>query len=606
LTSRRTPIDADEGAADPAGVRELIERAGAALGRNAASRVEASRTLAASQDALSAFLQIRLGAPEERRFRLAALNLMEDAVEARRAEETAAQQRAWAEAEVARTAERYGQLIGAMREGLAIVELPADEPTPGDASILEANRAFAALFGRATLHGARLSDLVDADGHREWMRHLERVRRTGDASTFELRVAASDTWINVSVARSPEPERRLAVVVSDIGSRKRAETALRSSEARLRLIVENAREYAIFSMAPDRRIETWNAGAQAILGWSEGEVLGQSGDLIFTDEDRAAAVPERESAAAIAHDRASDERWHVRKDGSRFWGSGVMTAMRDDTGQVIGLLKIFRDQTAELLAQRALEEGRLSLQQALEEAEQARADAEAAGAAKDHFLAVLSHELRTPLTPVLLAVEMLAERDDVPPDVLETVAMIRRNVALEAHFVDDLLDVTRITRGKVELAREPLDLHDTLAVALEIARGDVDAKRQRLAVDFAAVRCRVAGDRARLQQVFWNLLKNASKFTPAGGGIAVRTRDEGDAIVVEIVDEGIGIDASRLSAIFDPFVQADPTIAREFGGLGLGLAIARATVEAHGGTLVARSEGPGRGATFSVTLPRSP
>ena len=137
-------------------------------------------------------------------------------------------------------------------------------------------------------------------------------------------------------------------------------------------------------------------------------------------------------------------------------------------------------------------------------------------------------------------------------------------------------------------------------------RGDVEAKRQPLAVDLGAKRRRVLGDRTRLQQVFWNLLKNASKFTPEERAIALRTRDDGDAVVVEIADEGIGIEAGQLVAIFDPFVQADATIAREFGGLGLGLAIARATIAAHGGYLVARSEGRGRGATFTVTLPLAP
>lgn len=507
------------------------------------------------------------------------------------------------ESHARRNSERYRQLIERMSEGFAIVDVERADGTTRDAVVLDCNAAFARCLGVAVAPASRLGDLLGPDAA-AWMRLLQRVGTNGEPTSFDMRVSRSDAWLNVSIthgaAATPD---RLMLLLTDVTSRKRSEAALQASETRLRLIVENAREYAIFSMDPQRRIASWNAGAAAILGWSEDEVIGESADIIFTAEDRADGAPEREAAQAFAHDRASDERWHVRKDGSRFWGSGVMTAMRDEAGRVVGLLKIFRDQTAELLASRALEESRLRLQQALEETEQARADAEAATKAKDHFLAVLSHELRTPLTPVLLAAEMLGERDDLPADVRETVAMIRRNVALEAHFVDDLLDVTRIVRGKVALVREPLDLHDALAAAVEVVRGDVDAKRQRLSVDFLAARHRIPGDRAKLQQVFWNLLRNASKFTAAGGAIGVRTRDEPDAVVVDVVDPGIGIDPARLEAIFDPFVQADATIAREYGGLGLGLAIARATVEAHGGTLVARSEGAGRGATFTVRLP---
>jgi two-component system CheB/CheR fusion protein len=572
--------------------RELLERAEAVLRRNAAVRVESSRAQTDSRDLRSQLSRLRHTWPVTRDYRLAALNLMEDAAVARRREEAETRQREEAEVETRRTAERYRQLIESMGEGFAIVDAIGDVDPAVDALILECNPAFAAFFGRDDLHGERLSDLLGA-GTGDWMRHLERVRRTGETALFDHYVPGPDRWISVSVTRGALlREKRLAVLATDVTWRRRADARLRASEIRFRLIVENAREFAIFAMDPDRRIVSWNTGAQSILGWSENEVVGESADIIFTSEDRAAGVPAREAALAIADDRASDERWHVRKDGSRFFGSGVMTAMRDDHGEVMGLLKIFRDQTAERNAKQALE--------------QARADAEAATRAKDQFLAVLSHELRTPLTPVLLATEMLQDRDDLPADVVETLAMIRRNVELEAHFVDDLLDVTRIVRGKMELARQRLDLHDVVARAVEVVRGDVEAKHQTLDVDLRAARRGVVGDPARLQQAFWNLLKNASKFTPEGRTIRLGTRDGGDAIEVEIADEGIGIEPTQLGAIFDPFVQADATIAREFGGLGLGLAIARATVEAHGGELVARSEGRGRGATFTVTLPLAP
>jgi two-component system CheB/CheR fusion protein len=462
------------------------------------------------------------------------------------------------------------------------------------------------MAGRRECAGKLLSAIVP-DALPAWLRQLDRVRHTHEPASFETATSSKEGWLSVSLSHiSFEHPGRVALVISDITPRKRAEAALAASEARLRLIVENAREYAIFAMDPARRIESWNSGAEAILGYAAHEVLGRSGDLIFTPEDCAAGAPEREAATAIATGRASDERWHIRKDGSRFFGSGVMTAMRDDAGELVGLLKIFRDQTDELRIQQAIEESRRRLQQALEEAEEARRDAEAATQAKDRFLAVLSHELRTPLTPALLGTELLIGRDDLPADVRETLLMIRRNVKLEAHFVDDLLDVTRIARGMIELNRVPIDAHDAVRGAIEITFADFDAKRQVVVVELRAKRSRILGDASRLHQLVWNLLKNASKFTPPGGSIRVRSRNEADTLVVDVADTGIGIDPAKLASIFDAFVQADPAIARTYGGLGLGLAIARATALAHGGALDAHSDGPGRGTTFTLSLPLAP
>jgi len=378
--------------------------------------------------------------------------------------------------------------------------------------------------------------------------------------------------------------------------RKRMEAELRASEEKLRLIVENARDYAIVSLDLERRITSWNAGAQAILGYSQEEALGKSGDIIFTPEDCAAHAASKEAGIALAEGRALDERWHVRKDGRRFWGSGVMMAMRDARGEAIGLVKIFRDQTAALRAKEALE-------QSLQETERARADAEAAGHAKDHFLAVLSHELRTPLTPVLMAVDTLGRRKDLPEPVTDALEMIRRNVELEAHFIDDLLDLTRIARGKLELVREPMDVHAAIHRAVEVSQGDIEGKQQRLSLSLDAETSGVCGDAMRLQQVFWNLLKNASKFTPESGSIRLASRNQDGRIVVEVSDSGMGFEPEAAARIFDAFAQANQAITREFGGLGLGLAISKATVDGHGGSLSARSEGPAKGATFTVELP---
>lgn len=402
----------------------------------------------------------------------------------------------------------------------------------------------------------------------------------------------------------PGREQRDMVAPGPAREAKSPEEALRESQELLRLIVENAREYAIFSLDLDRHITSWNSGAQQILGYSQGEAIGQLGDIIFTAEDRAIHAPEHEVKTAVAEGRASDERWHVRKDGTRFWGSGVMMAMHDSRGDAVGLVKIFRDHTEQLRAKRALE-------QSLRETEAARAEAEAAGRAKDHFLAVLSHELRTPLTPVLMSVDTLLLRRDLPAQVVDGLEMIQRNVALEAQLIDEILDITRISRGKFELYREPMDLHEAIRLAGEVAMPDIESKAQRLSLSLGASEHELTGDFKRLEQVFWNLLKNASKFTGEHGEIAVQSRNESDPsgerrrIVVDVVDTGIGFDQEAAERIFEAFTQANEFITQEFGGLGLGLAISKATIDAHGGTIRGMSPGPGLGAIFTVSLPLS-
>jgi two-component system CheB/CheR fusion protein len=458
--------------------------------------------------------------------------------------------------------------------------------TPADIPTFDVwlNRAYGAAAAEVRERVQKLfrSDerLLDAE--------LEITTRSGEQRRWAFSASAPGTL--------RDGRRFIVAMALDITERTQIQEALRASQERLRLIVENAREYAIFSLDLDRRVTSWNSGAQAILGYAPEEVLGQSADLIFTPEDRAAGAPALEAHTAVTKERASDERWHLRKDGSRFWGSGVMMAMRDAAGEAIGLVKIFRDQTAELHAKQALEE-------ALQENERARAETEAASRAKDHFLAVLSHELRTPLTPVLMATATLERRDDLPEPVREALVMIRRNVQLESRFVDDLLDVTKIARGKMELERTPMDLHEAVTHAVEVSQSEIDAREQQLTVALKASRHRLEGDPQRLQQVVWNLLKNASKFTPKGGKIRISTRNEPGCLLVEVSDTGIGIEAEALPRIFEAFIQADASITREYGGLGLGLAIAKAIVLSHGGELRVESAGHGCGAKFIVSLP---
>ncbi len=624
---------------------------------------------------------------------------------------------------------------------------------------------------------------------------------------------------------------------SDITERKLAEAARHRTEERLRLIVNSATDYAIFTLDLERRVTSWSPGAQAMLGYGEADILGQPGDLVFTPEDRADNAPVLEVEKARRVGRAENERYHLRRDGSRFYGSGLSMPLCEDDGTLIGFVKIMRDLSEAKRAEDALranearlhtavtivqlgtcdwdylreevrgnaqrfhmfgldpalevvsmrqivgmfhpedreqvwprmtrqiegsgelvatyrivrpdgtlrwiaQSGRvtarrqdgwplriesvlfditthheaeaaihesetrfrtladavpqviwaneatgkanyfngrwfeysgLSLEESvgpgwqaivhpedapasqekwqraltagavfdteyrlrradgvyrwhvgrnvplkdeaghvlgwfgsatdIEDLFQARAEAQAANVAKDHFLAVLSHELRTPLMPITMALGILSRRQDLPEAVKRTHEMIKRNVQLESRFIDDMLDVTRIARGKMEIVPREMELHEAIKRAVEVSSSDLEAKGQSLTVTLDAANDRLSGDSARLQQVFWNLFKNASKFTPEGGAIRIRSRNEPGRIVVEVTDSGIGMEAAALERIFTPFEQANPSITREFGGLGLGLAIAQGTVVAHGGELRASSPGQGQGATFTVSLP---
>jgi signal transduction histidine kinase/response regulator RpfG family c-di-GMP phosphodiesterase len=254
---------------------------------------------------------------------------------------------------------------------------------------------------------------------------------------------------------------------------------------------------------------------------------------------------------------------------------------------------------AEELAQRAaLALDNASLYTA---AQNARAEAERANLAKDQFLAMLSHELRTPLTPVLISILALEQEDGVPENIREILQMIHRNVELEARLIDDLLDLTRISKGKVQLSLEIVDAHTLLRNALEIYQVEIAQKHLALHLDLAAQKVHLQADPARLQQIFWNLIKNAVKFTPNGGQICVSTsNDAGDQLRVEITDTGFGIEPGALPKIFDAFEQAGRA---QLGGLGLGLAISKALVEAHKGTITPESAGRNKGAKFTLTFP---
>ena len=500
--------------------------------------------------------------------------------------------------------ERYRTLFNSIDEGFCLIEMIFDaEERAVDYRFIEVNPSFEKHTGLREAQRKSMREMVP-DHEDYWFEIFGRVALTGQSVRFERRAEMLGRWYSVYAFRLGEPaNHQIAVLFTDISEQKRAGEALLASQERLRLIVENAREFAIFSMDLDRHVTTWSSGAELLLGFAESEIIGRKGDLVFTEEDRAAGAPHDEAERARIEGRASDERWHVRKSGERFWGSGYMMAMRDSEGSVIGFVKILHDRTQAKQAEEELERSRKELEVALKEAEQARREAEAAGRTKDHFLATLSHELRTPLTPVMMTVQSLLKRKDLPSRALDGLELICRNIEVQTHFIDDLLDVTRIAKGKFEIVRVPLDVHEAVRAAIQVCEPDFNARAHQVTLGLEARDTLVLGDFPRMQQTFWNLLKNAAKFTPERGKITVQSWNEGAEIVVSITDTGMGIDPTRLSDIFEAFRQGDTSITRRFGGLGLGLAIAKAAVEAMDGRIAAESKGVGKGAVFSVRLP---
>ena len=385
---------------------------------------------------------------------------------------------------------------------------------------------------------------------------------------------------------------------TDITDRQRTDNALRESEQRIRASFENA-ALGMLETDDQDRVTAANQRICQLLGYRRDELLGSSVDRFTPAEDRADVRDLTAQLRDARIDRIDHERRCVRADGSILWVHLTASAIRDQAG---GFLRAIR--TLEDISQRKAAESALA--DALCSAERAKAVAEEANRAKDHFLAVLSHELRTPLTPVVAAIAMLQQQPDLDAVTRKTLEMIRRNAEFESRLIDDLLDVTRIARGKVELVRSPLDLRQVLKRTIDVCRAEIEACGLEFNADFGEEASWIEGDASRLQQIFWNLLKNAIKFTPHGGRVDLRCRRQEGYALVEVTDNGIGIEAEALTRLFHAFEQVERSITRRFGGLGLGLAISKALVEMHRGTIDVQSAGPGQGTTFRVRLPQIP
>jgi PAS domain S-box-containing protein len=346
-------------------------------------------------------------------------------------------------------------------------------------------------------------------------------------------------------------------------------------------MIESVKDYAIFMLDPQGNVATWNTGAMQIKGYLREEIVGRPLSVFYSADDNAAQKPQRELEIAAKLGRIEDEGWRVRKDGSMFWANVVITAVRDSAGRLLGFVKVTRDMSE----RKRLEELEVSSRRMSE------------------FLATLAHELRNPLAPVRNAVSAMQLAPQTDPLVLQCRDVIDRQIGHLTRLVDDLLDIGRITTGKIELRITQLDIQEVVTRSVEAARPFTDGRGQTIRVVMPAAPLQVSGDQTRLVQVLQNLLNNASKFSANGTQISIHVTTERRSLVIRVKDEGRGIPANAIDSIFDLFVQEGHAQNPTDTGLGIGLTLCRSLVELHGGAIQAFSAGRGRGSTFTVRLP---
>jgi PAS domain S-box-containing protein len=474
-----------------------------------------------------------------------------------------------------------------------------------DGIITSWNRGAQRMFGYAAdeVIGQSITLLIPPDNLDEEPGILQRLRRGERIEHYEtIRRRKDGTLLNVSLSVSPMRDIKGTIVgaskiARDVTHRKRAEQAIRASEVRFRLMADSAP--VLIWMADTSKASTWFNKA-----WLEFSNRTMEQELGFgwvqnihpDDLDRFLRMYSDHFEARTAF---KTEYRFRRRDGEWRWLiDNAVPLYEGSDGTFSGYIGSCVDITE--FRQAATEREQLLVSERA-----ARSEAERLGRMKDEFLATLSHELRTPLNAILGWATLLRRVKVGSDDYVKGLETIERNARVQTQIIADLLDMSRIISGKVQLDVQPVDLHEVISAALDSVRPSADAKQLRVRATLDAKSGRIRGDAGRLQQVFWNLLTNAVKFTPAAGRIDIVLERVNSHVEVSIEDSGIGIKPEFLAFVFDRFRQADASITRRHGGLGLGLSIVKHLIELHGGTVRVKSPGEGQGSTFIVALPIS-
>ncbi|MEQ4576075.1 hybrid sensor histidine kinase/response regulator [[Pseudomonas] boreopolis] len=488
----------------------------------------------------------------------------------------------------------YRDMFASMDAGFCVIEVVFDGERPVDYVFLDINEAFERLTGLDCPVGRSIRSLLP-DIEDEWIRRYGEVVNTGQRLRFELEARSLKRWFSVDAFRvGLQEQRRVGVLFLDITERKRIERELAESEARFSALADglpmpvwvlDAHGVMRFVNSAYGDFFGMDMASGTVPAWSE---LLHPEDLPVFQFELAAALEQQHGMRALVRARRHDGRW-------RWIEMSAMPRYSAD-GRFIGLAGSSPDVTE----RREIE---LAREQLLESERIARNEAESMARLKDEFLATLSHELRTPLTTILGWSELLLQRLDESDPSHKGLSVIASSAKAQKRLISDMLDLSSMLLGKVQLEVETLDLAEQLREAIGSQEPVAEGKDHAIGLRVPDGPCLVLGDATRLQQVFWNLLSNAIKFTPAHGSIEVAVARESGHFVVSVRDSGDGIAPEFLPHLFGRFRQADGTTTRRHGGLGLGLAIVQQLVEMHGGQVSAASDGPGKGATFTVRLP---
>jgi PAS domain S-box-containing protein len=371
-------------------------------------------------------------------------------------------------------------------------------------------------------------------------------------------------------------------ITRDNATHKQAYKSPKQSVEQFRTVVNSILEYAIIIYDVDNYITDWNPGAQIIFGFTPEEAIGQFADIIYTDEDKLEGISEKELLTARKEGRAADERYHIRKDKSTLYVSGIMSPLYNSSGKLVGYVKVARDLTE-----------RKNMEQALKEADRR----------KDEFMAMLGHELRNPLAPIRNILQILKLTYQNDEALNSSVDMMMRQVDHMVHLVNDLLDMSRINNGKINFRPEHTDLVSVTKRAVEMARPMFQSGNRILTVDLPEESIYINGDITRIIQIINNLLSNGVKYTMPEGHVILTLDKIKNEAVLSVEDNGIGIATEHQYEVFETFVQLDATIDRSMGGLGLGLSMVKQLVALHGGTVEVISAGLGTGSKFVVKFP---